>query len=115
MGSLPRAGACTAAARCAAGTANREGPPGGAGVPSQGADDAAPPAPGGRRRWAGHADPARRNQAKRSRLPAPEEPAPGIGRLALDGAVETAKLPLRLAEHLTRQALVSVARGLRRD
>jgi hypothetical protein len=43
------------------------------------------------------------------------EPAPGLPRLALDGAVEAAKLPIKVAAGITFRALDAVARGLRRD
>jgi hypothetical protein len=39
--------------------------------------------------------------------------APGLPRLALDGAVEAAKLPLRVGGRLTLRALDAAARGLR--
>jgi hypothetical protein len=39
--------------------------------------------------------------------------APGLPRLAVDGAVEAAKLPLRVGGRLTLRALDAAARGLR--
>jgi hypothetical protein len=57
---------------------------------------------------------ARRGRSKRKTLPPPPEPAPGIGRLALDGAVATAKLPWRVAAEVTRQAAGSISGTLRR-
>jgi hypothetical protein len=39
--------------------------------------------------------------------------APSLPRLAVDGAVEAAKLPLRVGGRLTLRALDAVARGLR--
>jgi hypothetical protein len=43
------------------------------------------------------------------------EPAPGLPRLALDGAVEAAKYPLKVGAGLTFKALDAIARGLRGD
>jgi len=43
------------------------------------------------------------------------EPAPGLPRLALDGAVEAAKYPLKVGADITLRALDAVARGLRGD
>lgn len=43
------------------------------------------------------------------------EPAPGLPRLALDGAVEAAKFPLKVGAGLTLKALDAVARSLRGD
>jgi hypothetical protein len=40
---------------------------------------------------------------------------PGLPRLAIDGAVEAAKLPLKVGGRLTLRALDAVARGLRGD
>ena len=45
----------------------------------------------------------------------PSEPAPGLPRLALDGAVEAAKYPLKVGAGITFRALDAVARGLRGD
>ncbi len=56
----------------------------------------------------------RRQRPRRKTLPPPREPAPGIGRLALDGAVETAKFPWRVAAELARQAAGSITGTLRR-
>jgi len=56
----------------------------------------------------------RRRRSKRATLPPPREPAPGIGRLALDGALETAKFPWRVAAELTRHAAGSITGTLRR-
>jgi hypothetical protein len=43
------------------------------------------------------------------------EPAPGLPRLALDGAVEAAKYPLKVGAGITFRALDAIARGLRGD
>jgi hypothetical protein len=43
------------------------------------------------------------------------EPAPGLPRLALDGAVEAAKFPLKVGAGITFRALDAVARSLRGD
>jgi hypothetical protein len=59
-------------------------------------------------------DSHRPRRSKRRTLPPPREPAPGIGRLALDGMVQTAKLPWRVAAEVARQAAGSVAGTLRR-
>jgi hypothetical protein len=72
---------------------------------------------------------ARRTPAPRVRAPAPTESAPpqpaasrsradgngapSLPRLAVDGAVEAAKLPLRVGGRLTLRALDAIARGLR--
>jgi hypothetical protein len=40
--------------------------------------------------------------------------APGLPRLAIDGATEAVKLPLKVSGRLTLKALDAVARGLRR-
>jgi hypothetical protein len=45
----------------------------------------------------------------------PSEPAPGLPRLALDGAVEAAKYPLKVGAGITFRALDAIARGLRGD
>jgi len=58
--------------------------------------------------------PRRRAAGRRRTLPPPAEPAPGIARLALDGVVETAKFPWRVAAEVARQAAGSVAGTLRR-
>jgi hypothetical protein len=42
------------------------------------------------------------------------EHAPGIPRLALDGAIEAAKLPIKVGANLTFRALDAVAKNLRR-
>jgi hypothetical protein len=42
------------------------------------------------------------------------EDAPGIPRLALDGAIEAAKLPIKVGANLTFRALDAVAKNLRR-
>jgi hypothetical protein len=55
-------------------------------------------------------------QAPRRAVPAPRSgggSAPGLPRLAIDGAVEAAKLPLKVSGRLTLRALDAVARGLR--
>ena len=63
---------------------------------------------------AGDEVPARRPRSRRRTLPPPYEPPPGIGRLALDGAMETAKFPWRVAAELARQAAGSITGTLRR-
>ena len=63
---------------------------------------------------AGDEVPARRPRSRRRTLPPPYEPPPGIGRLALDGAMETAKFPWRVAAELARQAAGSISGTLRR-
>jgi hypothetical protein len=50
---------------------------------------------------------------KPARRPAEAGDAPGLPRLALDGAVEAAKLPLRVGGRLTLRALDAAARSLR--
>jgi hypothetical protein len=45
--------------------------------------------------------------------PRPQEP-PGLPRLALDGAIEAAKLPLKVGANITFRALDAVAKNLRR-
>jgi hypothetical protein len=53
--------------------------------------------------------------ARRSTRPAPRGgSAPSLPRMALDGAAEAAKLPLKVSGRLTLRALDAVARGLRR-
>ena len=47
-------------------------------------------------------------------LPEPE-PAPGLPRLAVDGVVEAAKLPLKVGATITSRALSALAHGLRRE
>jgi hypothetical protein len=42
------------------------------------------------------------------------EHAPGLPRLALDGAIEAAKLPIKVGANITFRALDSVAKNLRR-
>jgi hypothetical protein len=42
------------------------------------------------------------------------EHAPGLPRLALDGAIEAAKLPIKVGANLTFRALDAVAKNLRR-
>ena len=83
----------------------------------QGTAARAKPGPGAR--------PARRRPAAAPSLagppptPAPADRRPGrsrapsLARLAVDGAVEAAKLPLKVGGRLTLRALDSVARGLR--
>jgi hypothetical protein len=56
----------------------------------------------------------RRRGPKRKTLPPPREPAPGIARLALDGALETARFPWRVAAELARQTAGSISGTLRR-
>jgi hypothetical protein len=58
--------------------------------------------------------PAPRPRSRRKTLPPAHEPAPGIARLALDGAMETAKLPWRVTAELARQAAGSITGTLRR-
>jgi hypothetical protein len=43
------------------------------------------------------------------------EPAPGLPRLALDGAIEVAKLPVKVGANVTIRALDAVIKGLRRQ
>jgi hypothetical protein len=43
----------------------------------------------------------------------PAEDAPGLPRLALDGAIEAAKLPVKVGANLTFRALDAVTKGLR--
>ena len=67
-----------------------------------------------RRRTTARAAPA--GPKARTREPAArasETNAPGLPRLAVDGAVEAAKLPLRVGGRLTLRALDAIARGLR--
>jgi hypothetical protein len=47
------------------------------------------------------------------RAAAPQERPPSLPRLAIDGATEAAKLPLKVSGRLTLKALDAVARGLR--
>jgi hypothetical protein len=59
---------------------------------------------------------ARRNAATARRkavLRAAPEPPPTMGRLALDGALEAAKLPFKLGTQITMGALDSIAHALR--
>jgi hypothetical protein len=56
----------------------------------------------------------RRRRSGRRTLPPPPEPAPSIGRLALDGAMATARLPWRVAAEVARQAADSISGTLRR-
>jgi hypothetical protein len=58
--------------------------------------------------------PASRRSRHRRTLPPPREPAPGIGRLALDGMVESVKLPWRVAAEVARQAAGAIPGTLRR-
>jgi len=44
----------------------------------------------------------------------PGEDAPGLPRLALDGAIEAVKLPIKVGANLTFRALDAVTKGLRR-
>lgn len=62
---------------------------------------------------------ARRPAAARAATPArppaaQSRSAPGLPRLAIDGATEAVKLPLKVSGRLTLRALDAVARGLRR-
>ena len=62
---------------------------------------------------------ARRPAAARAATPArpraaQSSSAPGLPRLAIDGATEAVKLPLKVGGRLTLRALDAVARGLRR-
>lgn len=52
-------------------------------------------------------------QARRT-ADATTQEAPGLPRLAIDGAAEAVKLPLKVSGRLTLKALDAVARGLRR-
>jgi hypothetical protein len=62
--------------------------------------------------------PARRATATSAQAPKPgaagRETAPGLPRLAVEGAAEAVKLPLKVSGRLTLRALDAVARGLRR-
>jgi hypothetical protein len=49
---------------------------------------------------------------KEDRREAPK--APGLPRLALDGALEAAKLPVKVSANITIRALDAVSKGLRR-
>jgi hypothetical protein len=61
------------------------------------------------------ARPAAAKAATPARPPAARtKSAPGLPRLAVDGATEAAKLPLKVGGRLTLRALDAVARGLRR-
>ena len=53
-------------------------------------------------------------QAPARRPAPPAQGAPGLPRLALDGAAEAVMLPLKVSGRLTLRALDAVARGLRR-
>ena len=44
----------------------------------------------------------------------PAQAAPGLPRLALDGAIEAAKLPVKVGANITFRALDAVAEALRR-
>lgn len=59
---------------------------------------------------------APKQQARPKAAPAPKQTggAPSIPRLAVDGATEAVKLPLKVGGRLTLRALDAVARGLRR-
>lgn len=61
---------------------------------------------------------AKRPAATSAQTPRPaaarEGGAPGLPRLAVDGAAEAVKLPLKVGGRLTLRALDAVARGLRR-
>ena len=63
-------------------------------------------------RAAAHAPPAPAPTAAH-KSPADGNGAPSLPRLAVDGAVEAAKLPLRIGGRLTLRALDAIARGLR--
>jgi hypothetical protein len=59
--------------------------------------------------------PAAARPATPARPPAAQSrSAPGLPRLAIDGATEAVKLPLKVSGRLTLRALDAVARGLRR-
>jgi len=62
--------------------------------------------------------PPRRTAATSAQAPKPSasgrQSAPGLPRLALDGAAEAVKLPLKVGGRLTLRALDGIARGLRR-
>jgi hypothetical protein len=59
--------------------------------------------------------PAAARPATPARPPATQSrSAPGLPRLAIDGATEAVKLPLKVGGRLTLRALDAVARGLRR-
>ena len=55
----------------------------------------------------------RRATAKRT-VARPAESAPGLPRLALDGAIEAAKLPVKVGANVTFRALDAVTKSLRR-
>ena len=61
---------------------------------------------------------ARRTAATSAQAPKPaassRQSAPSLPRLAVDGAAEAVKLPLKVSGRLTLRALDAVARGLRR-
>jgi hypothetical protein len=42
------------------------------------------------------------------------EHAPGLPRLAFDGAIEAAKLPVKVGANITIRALDAISKGLRR-
>jgi hypothetical protein len=44
----------------------------------------------------------------------PDEDAPGLPRLALDGAIEAIKLPVKVGANLTFRGIDAVTKGLRR-
>jgi ABC-2 type transport system ATP-binding protein len=62
---------------------------------------------------------APRRTATAAQTPKPaassQRSAPGLPRLAVDGAAEAVKLPLKVGGRLTLRALDAVARGLRRQ
>ena len=74
----------------------------GSSKPASASKRTAPP----RRAAAARATPARPSAASGS--------GPGLPRLAIDGATEAVKLPLKVSGRLTLKALDAVARGLRR-
>ena len=43
----------------------------------------------------------------------PSEEAPGLSRLAIDGALEAAKLPIKVGANITFRALDALTKGLR--
>jgi hypothetical protein len=96
----PKSRAGTAARAAKQGTAARA-TPARAGGPA-GTRRAAPPPP---RRTSPTSEPATRRGGSGG--------APGLPRLAMEGAVEAAKLPLKVGGRLTLRALDAVARGLR--
>lgn len=57
--------------------------------------------------------PARERSEMDSAVFGPSEHAPGLPRLALDGAIEAAKLPIKVGANITFRALDAVTKSLR--